>query len=119
MRPGHVALALAVALALGCGKKEDGDREKVGRPPPVTATAGGEGVPGGGATVAGTCAKLDELAKSEGGDVLEKHQRTLGAHCARNLGEEKAKMGDEAWGKFSLCIASKTKLSDALSDCEP
>ena len=83
------------------------------------AVNGGEGVPGGGATVAGTCAHLDSLAKAEGGDKLDDHEKQLGKNCTQNLGEEKARMGDEAWGKFSLCIASKTKLSEALSDCKP
>lgn len=115
-RLGHAALSAVLLLCLGC-KKDDGDREKVGRPPPVTATAGGEGVPGGGATVAGVCAKLDELAQAEGGDALSRHKKGLGRSCAKNLGEEKARMGDEAWGKFTLCIAEKTKLSDAL-DCK-
>jgi hypothetical protein len=117
MRAGHVVVL--AALALGCGKKKDGDQEKVGRPAPVTEEKGGEGVPGGGATVAGTCAKLDALAKSEGGDALEKYKKELEPDCAKNLGEEKARMGDEAWGKFSLCIADKTTLTAALGDCEP
>ena len=113
----HVALA-ALLSVVGCSKKEDGDRENIGRPPPVTATHGGEGVPGGGATVAGTCAHLEKLARAEGGKALEQHERSLGKTCTQNLGEEKARMGDEAWGKLSLCIASKTTLADALA-CEP
>lgn len=115
---GHAAFVSLAFFTLGCSAKEDGDREKVGRPPPVTATAGGEGVPGGGATVAGTCAHLESLAKAEGPDALARHEKGLGKRCTRNLGEEKARMGDEAWGKFSLCISEKSTLSDAL-DCKP
>lgn len=116
---GHALVAVVLTLGCGCGKAKDGDSEKVGRPPSVTEEKGGEGVPGGGATVAGTCAALGKLAQAEGGDALEKYEQDLEKNCEKNLGEEKVSMGDEAWGKFSLCIASKTTFTAALGECEP
>ena len=115
---GHALLATAVLLAVSCGKSKDGDSEKVGTPAAVTEAKGGEGVPGGGATVAGTCARLQQLADAEGGDALETYKEGVGKDCERNLGEEKVRMGDEAWGKFSLCIADKPTFTAAISDCE-